>query len=158
MTSAVKLLILEYLYNYYLDHQGEQFMGEISDLQNHFSNICPNFVYDATLALSQEGYIDGYAGDDTLSCIEITNRGVSLAEKLVAAKNSISIIEDMQEPDKQEIINTLPDLMVGSPEGVNKIPKIKTILKRVASGSGEIVKSVISDIASETILKTIGLR
>lgn len=130
MTSAIKLLILEFLYNYYLEHQGEQFMDEISGLQKHFDDISPKFISDAAFALYAEGYIDAFRGDDTLSCIEITNKGVALSERLIAAKNSISIIDDIQESDKQEIINTLPELMVGSPEGIKKIPKLKSIIKK----------------------------
>ena len=106
---------------------------------------------------SNEGYISGFPCDDTLSCIEITNKGVALAEKLVSAKNNISIIDDLDNNYKDELTEVIPDLMAGTPNGVKSIPRVKYILANVTTGAGEIIKSVISDIASETILKSMGL-
>ena len=78
---------------------------------------------------------------------------------LNAANTLIQEDELLNEQEKQQFKETLPDLVVLSPTPSTQLAatRFKRFIVKAAKPTGEAVKSIIADIASETIKKTLGM-
>ncbi|MCX8167307.1 MAG: DUF2321 domain-containing protein [Candidatus Micrarchaeota archaeon] len=77
---------------------------------------------------------------------------------LESAKSLINEDENLTTDEKQQFVNALPDLIVESPTPKTQVSviKFKKFIIKVAAPTGQALKDIIVDIASETIKKSLG--
>ena len=81
-------------------------------------------------------------------------------EKAINCARALIEEDDQLKPDeKQQFSDTLPDLIVQSPTPNTQLSAVrfKRLIAKAAVSTGDAIKSIIVDIASEAIIKSLGM-
>ncbi len=78
-------------------------------------------------------------------------------KKIQAAEEMIDLLEDVSDDEKSKLKSDIPDIMHDSPRSEVAGLRFKTVCGKLTGMARDVFVNVVSDIASETIKKSMGL-
>jgi len=107
--------------------------------------------------LHMEGFVDWTVPPVPKYCV---NCGAAYPWQEAAIENLKGILEEseLSSQDRQEIDSALPDILRDTPKTESASLKVKRILGKLGKPLYEVAIKVITDLASETAKKTLGLK
>lgn len=77
--------------------------------------------------------------------------------KIQAAEELIRLNEDLNDPEKEDFVGAVQEIGKDSPQAKVGAEKIKKYARKIGQEAYSVIKDIISDIASETIKKQLGI-
>lgn len=75
---------------------------------------------------------------------------------LKRAKEYVDELHELSPTNKAALKETFPDLTQDSPQTISAVRLFRNTVRKVAPAAGEVLKSILADVVTETVKKHLG--